>query len=201
MHTFPRLLAIFSAVSLSHAYGATCELNTFGTAKAATACFWEDCRRTSAPDEIKNIKRGAYVEVVGLFINDGFASWIGIDLDRGELLQVNRYAGRHLKNAPTVAATDSHFARETRSERVHWIDVVRKRTLPAEALGEFVCAANELWVAKPVETPSESDIFTELRLVDGAVNKGIGGMRSLPPDAKNFERRLRSYRNSDWKDY
>ena len=201
MHIAQRFLAFGFAICLSHAYSATCDLNTFGQAKATTTCFWDDCRRTSSPDEVKLIKRGIYVEFVGLSINDGIASWIGVDLDRGELFQVNRFAGQHLKRAPTITTTENHFVRETKTERFHWIDVVRKRILPADALGEIVCLANELWVSKPSQTSFISDVFNELRLVDGVTNRGIGGMRSLPQEAQAFETKIRSYRDIDWKDY
>jgi hypothetical protein len=201
MRTLTKLLALFTSLILSQLQAEKCYPTSFGHTKAALACFWEDCSRTTAPDEIKQIKRGVYVEFVGLSTNDGNASWIGVDLDKRELFQINRFAGPRLKKAPAVATTEYHFVRETKADKFHWIDVIRKRTLPTDALNEIVCSANLLWVAKPLQSSFSYHIFNELRLVDGAVNKGIGGMGSLPQNAQAFEALLQSYREPDWKDY
>jgi hypothetical protein len=190
-------LMSFTAVQVT----AACDLASFARVKSELTCFLKDCRRTSAPDEVKQIERGVYVEFVGLSVNDGVASWIGVNLEKNELFQVNRFAGPHLRRVPTIVGNQNHFLRETKAEKIHWIDVVQKRKLPADALDEIICSANVLWTMRSTPPPFSSDVFNELRLVDGHSYKGIGGMGPLSMPAQEFKELLRSYRDSEWKDY
>ena len=106
-------LMSFTAVQVT----AACDLASFARVKSELTCFLKDCRRTSAPDEVKQIERGVYVEFIGLSVNDGVASWMGVNLEKNELFQVNRFAGPHLRRVPTIVGNQNHFLRDTKAEK------------------------------------------------------------------------------------
>jgi hypothetical protein len=70
----------------------------------------------TGPDEIAKICRGVYAEFVELFINDGFASWLGIDISSRDIVEVQRYAGPMLNRAPKISfPSRDYFTRETKT--------------------------------------------------------------------------------------
>ena len=191
-------LAMFSLPAM----GAGCPRASFGAEKAAV-CEREKCRFFTPPEEIARISRGLYSEYVGLFVNDGGARWLGLDLDRMQLIEVSRFAGRRMGNAPIIDSSDQdNYRRETKTDRVHWIDVVHKRALNDEQVDELVCAANHLWIAQ--ETPSSApprpatDVHNELFLLDRDSVKSFGGAGALPAQAQPLHKLLRSLRASAW---
>lgn len=172
-------------------------------AERTGVCQREKCRFFTPPDEIARISRGLYSEYVGLFVNDGSARWLGLDLDGMELIEVSRFAGRRLSNAPVIDSPDQdNYRRETKTERLHWIDVVRKRALSDEQVDELVCLANRLWMAQesPSTTPPRpaTDVHNEMFLVERDSVKSFGGAGALPPQAQALHKLLRSFRGAAW---
>jgi hypothetical protein len=191
-------LALFAPLATS----AVCARESFGVDKA-NLCTLEKCRFFAPPDEIARISRGVYTEFVGLSINDGTARWLGIDVDNAELVEVSRFAGRRLGNAPTIdTPTKDSYTRETRTDRVRWIDVVRKRSVGQDELSELICAANQLWVAKwiPPRIPPRplTDVHNEIFLIDREAIKSFGGMGDDPGEAEDLRKLLRSLRDPTW---
>ncbi|MEO8250006.1 MAG: hypothetical protein ABI589_11605 [Burkholderiales bacterium] len=188
-----------SAQSAQSAAAKPLEFADFGHKKVGVTCVRDACGKSSAPHEFKRIDRGVYVECVGLSINDGIASWIGVDLGRKELIEIQRFAGQRIGWAPKVETTASEFRREIKNEKWHWIEIVCRRELSDSALAEIVARANELWAAKRLLPRLSSDVFYELRLVDGQAVKLVGGMGSLPEQAEQLHALLRSMRAPEWK--
>lgn len=98
-------VAAVALVCLLPATGhAACEAARFGQSATKTCPRAEGtCMPDYLPPEIKSIAKGAVVESVGLTVNDGRATWRALDRGRGEVVVVERYAGRKLGQAPRVA--------------------------------------------------------------------------------------------------
>src|SRR6185295_1596888 len=71
---------------------ADCDLARFG-ASATGACSRAsaDCVPAYLPEEIRAIVRGPVLETIGLAVNDGRASWRALDIERREVVVVERY--------------------------------------------------------------------------------------------------------------
>jgi len=191
-------LALFAPLATS----AVCARESFGVDKV-NICTREKCRFFTPPDEIARISRGVYTEFVGLSINDGSARWLGIDVDDAELVEVTRFAGRRLGNAPTIdMPSKDSYTRETKTDRVRWIDVVRKRSVGQDELGELICAANRLWVARltpPLIPPRPmTDVHNEIFLIDREAITSFRGMGDLPGEAEDLRKLLHSLRDPTW---
>ena len=118
---------------------ATCDLAAFGSGIAAMCPrSTPGCVPAHLPEDVRRIERGAVVETVGLGPNDGRASWRAVDLDRHEVVIVERYAGRKRDQAPHLAASTPHESLKETDGAAGWIDHVRRYPLTrhhAEALG------------------------------------------------------------------
>ena len=180
------------AILLPVAADAACSPDTFGAQKRAV-CGSEKCPYFTPPEEIAAIARGLFSESIGLFINDGFAGWIGIDLDKNEIVDVQRYAGSKLGQAPRADALDPKVVRrETQEGDRHWIDIVRRVPLAAGTAGDLVCAANAVWAEPPAAAlrPVITDMHLGVVLVDRGTRKTAGGPGGMSEAAEALHKRL-----------
>ena len=172
---------------------AACDLARFGD-PAPRTCARDaaDCLPAHLPDEVKAIARGAVLEWVGLAVNDGRASWRALDLDRRELLVIERYAGPRLARAPRVAATAAATAHEllrTSGEgKAQMVDHVRRWPLSRARFEALACLAAGAWSeqALPAHELTDSAARFYLLLPDKAqVDSAPGRFDGAP---RKFER-------------
>jgi hypothetical protein len=190
--------AVGGLIGMAGMAAATCPPDTFGAGKRDTC--QPKCASGVPPDEIARMSRGVYAESVGLFANDGLASWLAVDIDRREIVEVRRFAGPHVKSAPPVSAPDAnHYRREVKADRQNWIEVVRKTPVTPASLEEIVCLANALWAAGPTPPAHMSDMHNALLLVDRDTDKKFGGPGELTDDAFRLRRRLEALRDTAWR--
>jgi hypothetical protein len=173
------------------ASAAGCPLDSFGARKLHT-CGDDRCGSFTPPPEIAAIKRGLYGEMVGLFINDGLAEWIGVDLDAGEIVRVERYAGPHLGGAPRAATPSAQLSRrETGQGRHRVIDIIRRAPLARDTAEDIVCAANAVWTDDDRPPMSSiSDMHLGVVLVDGAARRAEGGPAGMTAAVRALHYRL-----------
>ena len=197
---FRRSPVVFAAIGFmlagNAAAVAACSPASSGE-KKADLCSGSTCRSFAAPKEIADIRRGIYSEYVGLFVNDGYARWVGLDLDRSEMVEVQRFAGKQLpaavKQLRKMKQSANHYKRETRSAKLHIIDVVHKKPADRSAIGDLICAANGLWAEVsdpklgPFQVVPASDSHNKLYLLDRGAVKDFGG----PGELTEAPRRLR----------
>jgi hypothetical protein len=195
-----RILTMATAVAFltagAYPASAACPLASFGETKAST-CTGPKCGSANAPKEIAAISRGLFSENIGLFINDGHARWIGVDLDRSEIVEVERFAGARFAQAKpefrNMKHTANHYGREIKGINSRVIELVRRKPVDNAALGELVCAANELWAyapeagLKPLIGPM-SDSHNRLYLLDQGTIKDFG----MPGELTEAPRKLRA---------
>jgi TonB family protein len=135
------------------------------------------------PPEIARIKRGYISSFVGAFINDGLASWSGIDLDRMEVISVQRriYDRRATLtkpfDEPTFQTWDNRsFERKWSSKDRTEMEAVLIGDLEGPDANAFVCIANKIWERDEPSTdeiPSSSDTLSSSSiLIDTTV---VGG--------------------------
>jgi hypothetical protein len=192
--TLTTLAAIAMAMVLPVAASAAgCPLDSFGVHKLRT-CEDSGCNLGALPAEIAAIKRGLYSEYIGLFINDGIGERIGVDLDAGETVFVERYSGPRVKNAPHVAQPTPQLSRREsllKGKRV--IDISRRAPLARETAEDIVCAANAAWTDKTVPPAGGfSDLAVGVVLVDGATRRVEGGVIAMTPAAQALYDRLQA---------
>lgn len=136
-------LSVLAALLPTTAALAACDLARFGepaprTCPRATA----ECLPGHLPDEVKQIVRGAALEWVGLAVNDGRASWRALDIDRRELVVVERYAGSRVGRAPRVeTATPHEYLRTNGEGDSRSIDHVRRWPLSPARFDALACVA------------------------------------------------------------
>jgi hypothetical protein len=192
------LLFLASAMNAAGSASAACDVESFGQ-KKESICTRNRCGAAVAPREIMRIGRGVYSEHVGLFINDGYARWVGLDLDRMAIVEVQRFAGKQralaIKQLRKMKQNSDHYRRETRNARAPALEVIHRKAVAASALGEVVCAANALWAEKanlsarpPVA--SMSDSHNKLYLVDRGAAKDFGGPGELNAAPRNLRDNL-----------
>lgn len=142
------------------------------------------------PPEIGGIRHGTYFES-GSFISPG-ASWIGLDLDAGQVIQVQRYAGFLLSRVPQIETpTADRFARPGKTDRLEWVDVITRVQPSAAELDATVCTANQLWLdTETVNRTMVTDIVQKFVLIDGGQIKHFGGVGLIPPRTNLFAKRL-----------
>jgi hypothetical protein len=115
----------------------------------------------SRPLEIATIQRGAFTEFIGGFINDGLASWTGLDLDGREIIYITRkvWDKRASLSQPFEFPAPDKYPAETVVRK--WtsedgnrkeLEVVQRSRLRAEEIQAFVCLANVEW-AQPRRPP------------------------------------------------
>lgn len=194
-----RILSLATAIVFLAAWTnpapAACPLDSFGETKVRT-CSGTKCGSANAPKEIAAISRGLFSENIGLFINDGHARWIGVDLDRSEIVEVERFAGARFAQAKPefrkMKQTANHYGRQIKGLNSRAIEFVRRKPVDKAALGDLVCAANELWAyapdpgVVPLIGPM-SDSHNKLYLLDQGTIKDFGG----PGDLAEAPRKLR----------
>lgn len=183
-------LTVALAALLPAAAAAACDLARFGDPAPRT------CPRAAAeclpgylPDEVTQIVRGAAVEWVGLAVNDGRASWRALDIDRRELVVVERYAGPRVGRAPRVeTATPHEYLRTNGEGDARSIDHVRRWPLSPARFDALACLAAGAWSARPMPVRELTDNASRfyLLLADQAqVDTALG--RFTGPPAR-FER-------------
>jgi hypothetical protein len=174
---------------------ADCATASFGETKKQI-CTGNKCGPANAPKEISAISRGLFSENIGLFINDGHVRWIGVDIDRSELVEVERFAGARFAQAKpefrNMKHGTNHYGREIRGLNSRAIEFVRKKPIDSAALVEVVCAANELWTHAPDPSIAPlmgpmSDSYSKLYLLDRGAIKEFGG----PGEVIEAPRKLR----------
>lgn len=161
---------------------------TFGPLKRDTVArsafvFFE------VPEEIGNIRRGAYHEYVGFFVNEGGAMWLAFDYDRDEAVLVERYSGSHLEWVPRELPQGSVLIRRGNET----VDVVTRTQVGREQRAVLVSLANELWASPPLLPYPATDMHNAIVLVDGETKKILGGPGLLPAgEAEALGRELRA---------
>lgn len=181
-HATSAFIAAFAAVmssSLPATANAACDVARFGEAATNT------CRRSEStcvpaylPAEIRAIVRGAVVESVGLAVNDGRASWRGFDLDRRELVVVERYAGARLAQAPRVTtATADEYVKPFAADPARGVDHVRRYPLAAAKFTAMACLASAAWSEGQAPSHALTDISGQffLLLADAAKTQSVLG--------------------------
>jgi TonB family protein len=137
----------------------------------------------SPPPEIARIKRGYISSFIGGFINDGLASWGGIDLDRMEIVSVQRqiYDRRATLTKPFIDPTfqpwdHRSFGRKWSDKDRTEMEVVLIGDLSGPDVNAFVCVANKIWERDEPsvdEIPSQSDTLSSSNyLIDTTVVAG-----------------------------
>jgi hypothetical protein len=147
--------------TVAAAAAAPCDLTQFGVGASRTCVRAEaSCLPASLPDEVKQLGRAVVIEWVGLFVNDGRARWRALDLDRRELLVVQRYAGRQLNQAPS-----GDGVRRVRQGGAEWVDQVKRYTLTPAQFDDLACPAAGLWAAQPAPSRALTDMASRLILL------------------------------------
>jgi hypothetical protein len=154
------LLAATLACLLPAPSRADCDLARFG-ASAAGACARSaaDCVPAYLPEEIRAIAGGAVLETVGLGVNDGRASWRALDIERREVVVVERYAGRKVGQAPKVdPATASEYLKTVDPEPKRSVDHVRRYPVSPAQAAALACPVSGAGAAPapPVRTVSDT---------------------------------------------
>jgi TonB family protein len=137
----------------------------------------------SPPPEIARIKRGYISAFIGGFINDGLASWFGVDLDRMEVISVQRhiYDRRATLTKPFIDPSfqswdDRGFVRKWSDKGRTETEAVLVGVLDGPDANAFICIANKIWERdspSPDEIPSQSDtISSSSTLIDTTVVAG-----------------------------
>jgi TonB family protein len=137
----------------------------------------------SPPPEIARIKRGYISQFIGGFINDGLASWFGVDLDRMEVISVQRhiYDRRATLTKPFIdpsfqAWDDRSFVRKWSDKDRTEMEAVLLGVLDGPDANAFICIANKIWERDSPsadEIPSQSDtISSSSMLVDTTIASG-----------------------------
>lgn len=154
------------AVLLPAGARAACDIATFGAGIAGT-CLRSapGCVPDHLPEDVRRVERGAIVETVGLGPNDGRATWRALDLDRHEVVVVERYAGRKRGQAPRIASGTPHESLKEADGAAGWIDHVRRYALTrhhAEALG---CIASRAGAETSPQSRPRSDTSSRFYLL------------------------------------
>jgi hypothetical protein len=181
---FPSLALTLVAILPAPARAA-CDLAHFGE-RAPRSCprSSAECLPPHLPDPVKEIVRGAVVEWVGLAVNDGRASWRALDIDRREVLIVERYAGSRLSRAPRIEAATPHEYVEASGEGdSRSIDHVRRWPLSRARFEALACVASGAWSERPMPVREVSDSASRfyLLLADRAqVDTALGHFAGPP---------------------
>jgi hypothetical protein len=106
------------------------------------------------PLEMATIQRGAFTEFIGGYINDGLASWTGVDLDSREIVSIRRTVwdkrsamSRHFEFPPPGKYPAETVVRKWTSEDGNRkeLEIVQRSPLRPEEIQAFVCMANIEW--------------------------------------------------------
>jgi hypothetical protein len=133
------------------------------------------------PAAISAIRRGGYHEYVGLFINNGSASWTGFDLDTMEGVKVELYAGQFLEYGLGKASKGTKVRMGKGDGEV--VEITTRKALDQTLLERLVALSNELWQLTFLFPHPATDIHNALFLIDGGLYKEFGGPGLLPDGA------------------
>ena len=192
------LLAIAAFASLSAQ--ATCPLASFGVDRQKNTCGRDACRTHAPPPEIGAIQRGAYSESVSLDLYVSLSSWVGVDVDKAQIVTIERYPDSMLPGLIEVRKRQKDPGRfVVRRPDTSHVDVVRRYPVPAAKLREFVCAANKLWKAGDAEliTPTTGG-YTAIFIVDVAASRGFDGLGIPIGDLKALSELMESLKDPEW---
>jgi hypothetical protein len=182
-HTLFKSLAIAFAAMLPAAADAACDLSHFGERAPRTcARSSQECLPSYLPDPVKEIVRGAVLEWVGLAANDGRASWRALDIDRRELLVIERYAGSRVGRAPRVEPGTPHeYVKASGEGDSRTIDHVRRWPLSPARFDALACIAAGAWSPRPMPVREVTDsagrfylLLAERAQVDTALGRFTG---------------------------
>ena len=156
-----------------------------------------ECSPFTPPPQLQRIKRGGYSEYVGFLINDGYACWEGFDLDTGEIVRVERYAGPQLASGLSeIFGLEILKGLKTfRISLKFWtqplsIEIITKKHIKKERLTELIFLANELWSSGERYLIMAADVHNALILVDGDEGKIFGGPGILEGSADQVKTML-----------
>jgi len=159
----------------------SCDIEAFGQSPVKT-CKPSDngCVPTWLPPELSAIKAGLYTGNVGLSINDGMATWIGLNLENREFVRIDRYAGRRIGDAPAIPVPSANRYRNDVAER-RWVDIVNRGTVTDQQFQSICDAASPLWQEPQNLYAIVTDSDTHLVLVRGDTYRkhgAAGGLRA-----------------------
>jgi hypothetical protein len=163
------LVAAAVACLVSVPSRADCDLARFGaTATAACPRSSAECLPAYLPEEIRAIRRGPVLETIGLAVNDGRASWRALDLERREVVVVERYAGRKVRQAPEVGnATASEYLKTVDPEPKRSVDHVRRYPVSPAQAAALACPLTDAGAGAPAPARGVSDTGSRLYLLLG----------------------------------
>lgn len=179
------MLAVAVACLLPAASHAGCDLAKFGAA-APNACVRSstDCVPAFLPEEIRAIGKGAVLETIGLAINDGRATWRALDIERNEVVVVERYAGRRLGQAPTVdKPTARDYLKTVDPEPSRVVDHVRRYPLSPAGTATLACQVTDVGAGPTPPVRHVTDIGSRIYLLRGDaanVTSAIGRFDGAP---------------------
>jgi hypothetical protein len=160
-------LVVALACLLPTAAHAACDVARFGESATKTCPrSTGNCIPSYLPEEISDIAKGAVVESVGLAVNDGRASWRALDIDRKEVVVVERYAGRRRGQAPRVnSSTPYEYLKTFDQDQTRWVDHVRRYPLSAAKFMALTCLASGAWSEGPAPSHELTDISSRFYLL------------------------------------
>ena len=164
---------------------ADCDLARFGASATATCPRSSaDCVPAYLPEDIRAIARGPVLETIGLAVNDGRASWRALDLERREVIVVERYAGRKVGQAPKVdAATASEYLKTVDPEPQRSVDHVRRYPVSAARAAALACPVSDAAGGAPAPVRKVSDTGSRFYLLLGDkahVSAAVGRFEGSP---------------------
>jgi hypothetical protein len=142
--------------------------------------------RLPTPPEIAAIERGYTYHWVGGFINDGLATWTGIDLDRRLFINVQRRVwdaraqmSRRFSDPVFPDYDTTSFARKWATDQRVETEVVQIRIFYPDEMSAFVCVANGAWLYAPDKsqrafTMMSDTLINETVLYDRQFEQGQG---------------------------
>jgi hypothetical protein len=139
-------LAIAVAVACGTPVGSSaCDLTRFGEDATNTCARTAvSCLPSALPDDVKRIARGAVLESAGVAGSEGRTTWRALDMDRLEVVVVERYSGARRAQAPTVAvSSDDEFLKTV--DAADAVDHVRRGPLSERQVDQLGCLAAPLW--------------------------------------------------------
>ncbi len=133
----------------------------------------------------------------------GSGYFIGIDLDRSQLIYVRTQFPRANLKLPEVAGTPQDFIRQYKSGDFERFEIVRIAKLSDAALQETGCAAQAWfeWVTPPRKGPPVqpmTDVFHTMVLVSGDKRREFGSL-DYREVIQPFSQLLERFRDPQWK--
>jgi peptidoglycan-associated lipoprotein len=129
-------------------------------------------RRHGMPPEIDQIRHGAF-EQFDFYEFTYWQTWIGVDLDKNQLIKVERNRGVLYGSAKLdVIQSQLKYLRDDPNA----IDIINIRPLSDDEVNLLACSANDLWLDGPlVQDAHISGTSSKFVLRDGEVEKAFEG--------------------------